>query len=762
MISLPLRLLRNLLVNLVLAVRNLAVVLRRRRVDWVRVDVRGRIPERPAPRRLFRLSGLQLHAGGSSIEQLRRLFRDIARDPRARGVVLRVRDLDVGWSRLDSLRGLIDELRASGKEVVALLLAPGNREFYLACAANRILLEPSGPLGLVGLSAQVTFLGGLLERIGVRAELLPIGAYKSAADPLLRREMSPEHRASLDGILDGLYARFVSAIARGRRQEDDAVRALIDGGPYAPDRALAAGLCDGVLYRDELPERLAPPGVERAAIVSSERYRRATVRWSWVPLRPRRIVAVVPLRGMIVGGEGASVPLSLTGADAVIRALRTARRSPRVAAVVLHVDSPGGSVVASDQIWREAVLVARRKPLIAAFGDVAASGGYYAACGAHAIVAQPGTLTGSIGVVGGKLNLEGLYAKLGIGKAILTRGKGASMLTEARGFTEAERARLVSDLHAVYDEFLWRVAAARAMTVELASSRGEGRIFTGEQALAAGLVDRLGGLDAALALAEERARRRPDERFDARDVLLGARRMPLLARLLAAAADQPLALMPMRVRIVTLAVALLAGCAARPARPDDAVRAYADALERGDSEAAWALLAPELRARYGHEGFAEAMRQSLADGRRLARELRAAAPRTREQARYAYGDGRELRLVREGGAWRIGTDPLDFYGQSSPREALRSFLQALERRRYDVLLRLAPERWRRAMTAEDLRRDFEGPRRAEVDALVATLKKSLNNPIEQIDDQAGMPYGDQDAQARFIREGGRWKLEDPD
>lgn len=760
MIAVPLRLLRNLVANLALLLRN-TVVAFRRVPEWVRIDVHGRIPERPQPRRLF-------GRRGRSIADLRELFLRVGADPRVRGVVMGLRDLDIGWARLDSLRGLIAGLRASGKKVVVLLRAAGNREYYLACAADRIVLEPPASLGLVGLAAEATFLGGLLEAAGVRADLHPVGEFKTAADALRRDEMSPAHRAQVDALLDDADARFCAAIAEGRGLVRDEVRARIDEGPFAPDRALAAGLVDAVRYADELPEWLAmgtqpwavSPGRKRVRLSSSRTYLASRVRWSWVPPWPRRVVAVVPVRGLIVEGEGARLPFPVCGGEAVARALRAARENPRVGAVVLHVDSPGGSALASDRIWREAALLGRKKPLVAWMGDVAASGGYYAACAAHAIVAQPGTLTGSIGVVGGKISLAGLYAKLGVRKEILARGAHAGMFSEARDFTDDERARLLVDLGASYDEFVWRVAAGRGMTVEVVEPRAGGRVFSGRAARDLGLVDEIGDLESAIEEAGRRARRRARERLDARDVPATSGAPSILGRLFGALG--PLALAPVHVRILVLSLALgvgLLGCAAH-ARPDAAVHAYADALERGDVEAAWSMLAPDARARYTHDEFAEALRASPDENRRTARALREAAPQARVGAIVRYDDG-EMRLVRAGEVWRIDVDPLDFYPQGTPRDALRSFVRAVERRRYDVLLRLAPEKWQRAMTVEDLRRDFEGPRRAELDALLRALKSRLGEAIAGDGDRATLRYGD-GAEVRFVREGQVWKVEDPD
>jgi protease-4 len=259
-------------------------------------------------------------------------------------------------------------------------------------------------------------------------------------------------------------------------------------------------------------------------------------------LGPRRAVTVLTLEGNIVPGEGDGPFMAACGAEPAVRALSALREEPRVAAVVLHVDSRGGSAAASDRIWREVSRLAAAKPVVAYLGDVAASGGYYVAAPCGWIVAQPTTLTGSIGVVAGKFSVERLLDRLGVGSAILTRGRAAAMNSFRRGYDEEERARLRAELEATYRQFLEKVAAGRKFPVERADEVGRGRVWLGQDAATRGLVDQVGSLAEAVTVAEGRARRRPRERFALVDVHLHPRRAGLLASLSALSRERALLL----------------------------------------------------------------------------------------------------------------------------------------------------------------------------------------------------------------------------
>jgi protease IV len=524
----PVRLLINLLVNLWILLANVPRIFRAGRGPrWVRIDLTEPLPSRPAHRRLFAPRRGSLAALSTTIDQL-------AADPRLTGVVFRLEHLAGGWARAQTVRGLIERLRKAGKRPVVHLSSPGLREYYVACAAESIVCDESGPLGLVGIAAEATFFGGALAKAGVRAEAEYRGAYKSFAETFTRDDMSPAHREALDAILDAAAAEVKGAIARGRGVDEAGAEAIMTGGPYEAGDAAARRIVDAVRYLDEVPAWLGEKGERVPSVREWQGARWKPFRWRPLFRGPRR-VRVVSLHGGIVGGEGSEFPRRTLGGDAAARVLEGARKDRRVGAVVLHVDSRGGSAAASDRIWRETVRLAREKPVVAYFDDVAASGGYYLACAATKIVAQPGTLTGSIGVVAGKLSLAGLYEKIGLRSIALTRGDAAAMFSVARGFSTEERARLAAEVDAMYRQFVRKVADGRRLSPEAAEAAAQGRVWAGVHARERGLVDELGDVDRAIELAKElarTARRRPDEKLVVEDVHPAPRRRALLGRLL--------------------------------------------------------------------------------------------------------------------------------------------------------------------------------------------------------------------------------------
>jgi len=353
------------------------------------------------------------------------------------------------------------------------------------------------------------FLRGLLSHLDVKPEVVRVGSFKTAAETLTRDGMSPEQREQLEAWLDDLYEAWIGAVADGRRLERGAVRDRVDRGPWPARRAAEAGLTDGCLYPDELPEALealtpvpADGGPRRPRLVEGRAYLALEVDDAgWRPLlRELPRLAYVVVRGPVRRGSG-SVG---AGSDALRRLFAGLGERPEVRGVVLRVDSPGGDAVASDMLYRSLRLLAREKPVVVSMGDVAASGGYYLAAAADAVLAEVSTITGSIGVVGGKLNLEGLYRRLGIGRESLERGARAGLLSEARPFAPDERSAVRREMEAVYDTFVERVAEGRRLEPEVVRRLGGGRIWSGRAAREHGLVDGLGGPLEAL----EAARRR--------------------------------------------------------------------------------------------------------------------------------------------------------------------------------------------------------------------------------------------------------------
>jgi protease-4 len=415
-------------------------------------------------------------------------------------VLLRVGFLqDAGWGKVQELRDAIARFRTSGKPAYAHLEFCGNREYYLATACTKIYAVPTAILDVSGLAAEVTFFKGALDKLGVEAQFEGVGKYKNAPNQFTETGFTEPHREQMEALLDSLFQQFLGAIAQSRGKTVQEARALVDQGPYDGASALAAGLVDELVYHDELDARLK--GAER---VTAGRYVRSS-RGFGFDGRPK--LALIYAVGDIISGESQSgFAGDFVGSETIARAIRQARRDSSVRAIVLRIDSPGGSGTASDVMWREVTLAKKAKPVIMSMGDVAASGGYYLAMGGDAIVAQPGTITGSIGVFGGKLSFHGLYDKLGLSKEIVTRGRNADLFSSYRPWTDEERASFRKLMTTFYQEFVQKAAQGRSKTFDEIHAVAQGRVWTGAEALRVGLVDKLGGLDVALALAKERAK----------------------------------------------------------------------------------------------------------------------------------------------------------------------------------------------------------------------------------------------------------------
>jgi protease-4 len=460
---------------------------------YLAIELEGDMPEGPAP-------GVQgfFESRPPSIRALVEAVDRAARDRRVKGLLLRVRPLSTGWARVQELREALVRFRRSGKPSWAHLEDASNLEYFLATGCAKIAASPTAMLDVSGLAAEVTFYRGTLDKLGVQAQFEGVGRYKNAPNQLTETGFTEPHREQMNALVESLFAQYAAGIAESRGLADDAVRALIDRGPFRATEAKRAGLVDELLYRDEVEERV--PGGRLAAAP----YVRAA-RGGAFDRRPK--LALVYAAGDLMPGSSQENPFGrVAGADTIIQGLRAAREDASVRAIILRVDSPGGSGTASDAVWREVQLARRAKPVVASMGDYAASGGFYVAMGADAIVAEPATITGSIGVFSGKLSLRGLYAKLGISQETVSRGANASLFSSYEPWSEAERAKIREMNQAFYDTFVSKAAEGRKKTPAEIEAVAQGRVWTGREALDGGLVDALGGLDAAVRLARERAR----------------------------------------------------------------------------------------------------------------------------------------------------------------------------------------------------------------------------------------------------------------
>ena len=465
---------------------------------------------------------------------------DEARDnPEVAAVAVRIDGLGLGAGRAEELRGALTRIREK-KPVLAYLAGGGTTEYWIASAATAIAAQPGSTLFVNGISTSTLFVKDLLARIGVAFEVVKRGAYKTAPEPLVRSDASPEAREVVASVLDDVYGRLVADVAAARRIPEEKVRALVDQGLFGAEEAQAEGLLDAVLWPDELEgwaRRMTGRRVQISGGYEPTPERRAQ-RWG-----PAAVVEIVRVEGAIAGGKSRGDRLgvsAIAGADTITAQLRRAAEDSDVKAIVLRIDSPGGDGVASDRIWREVQRARRRKPVVASMGDLAASGGYLAAVGADAILAQPSTLTGSIGVFALKPDLSGLLAKLAVGREAAARGENAQLTSFAKPWSASERAAVEREIGRFYALFVARVAEGRKLAPADVEAVASGRVWTGRQAQERRLVDGVGSLRDAIQLARERARLGKDDVVIVRTAKGGAEAMDPFATGLLGASPSPL------------------------------------------------------------------------------------------------------------------------------------------------------------------------------------------------------------------------------
>lgn len=477
----------------------------RRRPVWIHLRLDRPVVEVPTPRGRVR----RWLSWGSpepiALTDLRELAGSIATDQGVRGVIVEIpHTLRAGWTTLSGLREVIAGWRAGGKHVVAHLPdGGGTRELYLALAADTIWMAPEATLAFLGIASESMYLKALLDRLGVTVEVHAAGRFKTAAEPLVADRMSDAQREQRQPLLDAVHGEFVDALRSSGRMDDAAIAQAFAHGLLRGATAVECGLADAVCYPDEIAGRL--PGasgstvaasVVQPRIMSLSQYRWGFGERMWRPVLPVPYVAVIPVHGTI-GLEASSIGAGVNVA-ALTTALHAVRRDPRALAVVLHVDSPGGSALASDHIYRDVARLAQKKPVVACFGDVAASGGYYVAAPATRIIARPTTVTGSIGVISAKLVVDRLLQNLGVQPQGLKTTLHADMFSATRRLDDAEHAIMEREAQGMYRSFLGIVAAGRKRPVEEIEALAAGRVWSGRDALSHGLIDRLGGLDVAM------------------------------------------------------------------------------------------------------------------------------------------------------------------------------------------------------------------------------------------------------------------------
>jgi protease IV len=430
-------------------------------------------------------------------------------DPRVSAVLLKPTGFESPyWAKVQEIRDAVLDFKKSGKPVYAYLEYGGDREYYLASAADRVFLLPSSPLDFKGIATYAVFLRGTLDKIGAYPDMQHIGDYKTAMNQLTEKGYTRAHKEMDESLDRDLFDQLVRGIADARKKSEAEVRKLVDQGPFLPEDALRAGLIDDVAYEDQVEDKLKKSDA-RLRKIEGDDYARVSAASFGLNRGPR--IGVIYASGAITSGKSGFDPLNgaALGSDTLIDAIRQARRDNSLRAIVLRIDSPGGSAAASDAIWRELMLAKSERadrPIVASMSDLAASGGYYIAMPAQVIVAQPSTLTGSIGIFGGKIVTGGVYEKLGAHIDSTSIGKNAEMDSPVRPFNADERKKIQEQLQAFYDGFVEKVAQSRHTTPEKIDAIAQGRVWTGQQAKENGLVDSLGGLDTAVAIAKQRAK----------------------------------------------------------------------------------------------------------------------------------------------------------------------------------------------------------------------------------------------------------------
>jgi protease-4 len=436
-------------------------------------------------------------------------------DTRVKVLLVRVGEDEIGFAKIQEIRDAVAGFRAKGKLALAFAdsfgeFGPGTRPYYLASAFDEVWLQPLGNVGLTGLYADSPFLKGTLDILGIVPEFDHREQYKTAMNILTENKMTAAHREEVEALLGSVSGQIIRAIAQDRKLSESDVRAAIDRGPLLAQEAVQAKLVDRLGYRDEVIAHARARAGSGAEMLSLTTYLDRAGR----PHREGSTIALIYGSGLIVRTGGGASPLTgsnVMSAAEVTRAFRAAVRDASVRAILFRIDSPGGSAVASETIWREVVLARERgKPVIVSMSDVAGSGGYYIAAAADKIVAEPATLTGSIGVLAGKMVVSDLLKKIGVSTDSAQIGANAAMFSPTEDFSERGRARLEAFLDETYRGFKDHVATGRHMTQEEVEAVAKGRVWTGEEAMARGLVDELGGYAVALRLAKRAANISPE------------------------------------------------------------------------------------------------------------------------------------------------------------------------------------------------------------------------------------------------------------
>lgn len=463
------------------------------------IDASGEIDEQRPPNILGALSGTVVPVQHDYVDAI-----DSARnDPRITGMVVRIGSLDTGWGKLEEIRSHLLAFQQSGKPSICYLGYDGigNREYYLASACQQIWLVPTAPVSIRGMMAEAVFFRGTLDKLKVIPEFYHIAEYKTAYNMFTEKKFTPPHREEVESVLRSIYRQYVNETAQARHMDPAKFEEQITRGPLLTSEAVENRIVDRLAYWDQVQDYFKSRDHDWNP-VSLTRYR------AFIKNPPGEQIAVVYATGLIVSGHSGNSPVSgiLMGGDSVASDIRSARTDSSIKAIILRVDSGGGSVVASEVIRREIELAHGVKPVVVSMSDVAASGGYWIASPANKIVAEANTITGSIGVLIGKLNLAGLYSLLGMSTDYVATSDNATLFSDQQNFTPQQRAYIEKSLQDTYSQFTKGVAQGRGIPIEKVDQIGKGREWSGAQAKELGLVDEIGGLDRAIEVAKQLAR----------------------------------------------------------------------------------------------------------------------------------------------------------------------------------------------------------------------------------------------------------------
>jgi protease IV len=460
------------------------------------IDAMGQIEEQRAPDIFSAFSGTSTPVLHDYLD----VIDTAAKDSRITGLVVRIAPLETGWGKLEEIRAHLLRFRKSGKPSICYLGydGVGNPEYFLASACQQVWLVPTAPVSIRGMMAEALFLRGTLDKLKIVPEFYHIAEYKTAGNTFTEKKFTPAHKEEVEGLLHSVYEQYLTDTSKARDMSSAQFEALVNRGPFSSKDAVANKVVDRLGYWDQL-QTYFKKDVKGWNPISLNRYR------PYVKNDGRTRIAVVHATGLIVSGDSGTTPGGgfVMGGDSVASDIREARQDSEIKAIVLRVDSGGGSVVGSEVIRREVELANNVKPVVVSMSDVAASGGYWIAAPARKIVADPDTITGSIGVLIGKLNISGLYNLLGISTDYIATSDNATLFSDQQSFSPAQRAYIEKSLNETYTDFTKGVAAGRKMRVEAVDKVGKGRVWSGAQAKQLGLVDELGGLDKAIEIAKQ-------------------------------------------------------------------------------------------------------------------------------------------------------------------------------------------------------------------------------------------------------------------